>query len=461
VFQLYWTLFFVSILLNFAMKGAGNTRYNLHQRHIHNKLNKLKKAAALERLGWTWANLPSSEIHKRSSGSIARGNKEGQTLHLDDTRTDRRGLRVDDDDQGQRLDNYLARRLPEFPKSYIFKIVRSGEVRVNGARVAPEYRLKPGDQLRLPPKAEHAIAGTLTPSKVSTPGASQGSQGALTSSQFADPAPKGAVGDTSYQVTNASSKSSLMRSQAAAICRRMVVIYEDESLLVVNKPFGLAVHGGSGVNLGTIEALRLARPELKFLELAHRLDKETSGLLIVAKKRLALVSLQEQFRSRVTSKTYQALVFGRVPRREKTIRLALSRDPETSTGDRRVRPDPNGQEAISIVKGLAHANFGSGHPISRVSVAIETGRTHQIRVHLSSSGFAILGDAKYGDFTRNRELQQAGFKRMYLHAWQLSFRHPVTAATMRLAADLPEDFLRLVPEDGGKLGHQAEHEIPS
>ena len=104
-------------------------------------------------------------------------------------------------------------------------------------------------------------------------------------------------------------------------------------------------------------------------------------------------------------------------------------------------------EAISIVKGLGHATFGTGHPISRVSVAIETGRTHQIRVHLSSSGFAILGDAKYGDFPRNRELQQAGFKRMYLHAWQLSFRHPVTAATMRLAADLPEDFLRLVPDD--------------
>jgi 23S rRNA pseudouridine955/2504/2580 synthase len=207
------------------------------------------------------------------------------------------------------------------------------------------------------------------------------------------------------------------------------------------------VHGGSGVNLGVIEALRLARPEAKFLELAHRLDKETSGLLIVAKKRLALVNLQEQFRSRVTHKSYQALVFGRVPRREKTIKLALSRDPETETGDRRVRLDPNGQEAISIVKGLSHAHFAVEHPISRVSVAIETGRTHQIRVHLSSSGFPILGDAKYGDFARNRELQQASFKRMYLHAWQLSFRHPVTAATMRLEASLPEEFLRLVPDE--------------
>jgi 23S rRNA pseudouridine955/2504/2580 synthase len=336
-------------------------------------------------------------------------------LQLDDTRADRRGLVVDEDDQGQRLDNYLARRLPEFPKSYIFKIVRSGEVRVNGARVAPEYRLLPGDQLRLPPKAEHTIAGT-------------------------------AKGFNLAQ--GASAKSLLMHSQASAITKRMAVIYEDEALLVVNKPFGLAVHGGSGVNLGTIESLRLARPELKFLELAHRLDKETSGLLIVAKKRLALVNLQEQFRSRVTSKTYQALVWGKTPRREKTVRLALSRDAETITGDRRVRLDPNGQEAISIVKGLSHANFGAEDTISRVSVAIETGRTHQIRVHLSSIGFPILGDAKYGDFARNRALQQAGYKRMYLHAWQLSFRHPVTAATMRLVAGLPEDFLRLVPDDG-------------
>ncbi len=379
-------------------------------------------------------------------------------MHLDDTRADRRGLRVDDDDQGQRLDNYLARRLPEFPKSYIFKIVRSGEVRVNGARVTPDYRLQPGDQLRLPPKAEHAIAGTLTPAKSSTPDAKQGSRPAPQGSEAGDSALNRGLGARSDLLTHSSSKSALMASQAATISKRMAVIYEDESVLVVNKPFGLAVHGGSGVNLGVIEALRLARPELKFLELAHRLDKETSGLLIVAKKRLALVNLQEQFRSRVTRKTYQAVVFGRMPRREKTIRLALSRDPETSTGDRRVRPDPNGQEAISIVKGLGHANFGSGHPISRVSVAIETGRTHQIRVHLSSSGFAILGDAKYGDFPRNRELQQAGFKRMYLHAWQLSFRHPVTTATMRLAAELPEDFLRLVPDDGGEPRWLPDHE---
>jgi 23S rRNA pseudouridine955/2504/2580 synthase len=353
-------------------------------------------------------------------------------LQLDDTRADRRGLKVDDDDQGQRLDNYLARRLPEFPKSYIFKIVRSGEVRVNGARVAPEYRLQPGDQLRLPPKAEHAIAGTLTTTR---PGPA------------ADKATLSPGKPSSYQVLTGVSKSSLMQSQAANINKRMAIIYEDEALLVVNKPYGLAVHGGSGVNLGVIEALRLARPEAKFLELAHRLDKETSGLLIVAKKRLALVNLQEQFRSRVTHKSYQALVFGRVPRREKTIKLALSRDPETETGDRRVRLDPNGQEAISIVKGLSHAHFAVEHPISRVSVAIETGRTHQIRVHLSSSGFPILGDAKYGDFARNRELQQASFKRMYLHAWQLSFRHPVTAATMRLEASLPEEFLRLVPDE--------------
>jgi 23S rRNA pseudouridine955/2504/2580 synthase len=370
-------------------------------------------------------------------------------LQLDDTRADRRGLVVDEDDQGQRLDNYLARRLPEFPKSYIFKIVRSGEVRVNGARVAPEYRLLPGDQLRLPPKAEHALAGTLNLSK-GVVGAATGPVGGLRGAIATKPLIGLNIGSEkgSKLAPGASSKSLLMHSQASAITKRMAVIYEDEALLVVNKPFGLAVHGGSGVNLGTIESLRLARPELKFLELAHRLDKETSGLLIVAKKRLALVNLQEQFRSRVTSKTYQALVWGKTPRREKTVRLALSRDAETTTGDRRVRLDPHGQEAISIVKGLSHANFGAEDTISRVSVAIETGRTHQIRVHLSSIGFPILGDAKYGDFARNRALQQAGYKRMYLHAWQLSFRHPVTAATMRLEAGLPEDFLRLVPDDG-------------
>ncbi len=354
-------------------------------------------------------------------------------MHSDETRTDQRGLpasttgadvaaeaqlkatrqtrRIDEDEQGQRLDNYLARHLHEFPKSYIFKIIRSGEVRLNGAKVTPEQRIQGGDQLRLPPKAEHAFG--------------------LTSGQSNRPQPGGKA-------------SSLVHAQARQVNQQIPVVYEDEALLVVNKPFGLAVHGGSGVSLGVIESLRLARPELKFLELAHRLDKETSGLLILAKKRVALVKLQEQFRERNTRKVYQAVVFGKVPRREKTIRLSLSRDPETASGDRRVRVDPLGQEAVSIVKGLNHAILADDDVLSRVAVAIETGRTHQIRVHLASSGFPILGDPKYGDFARNRKLQALGFKRMYLHAWRLTFRHPVTAATMPLEAPLPADFAQLV-----------------
>jgi 23S rRNA pseudouridine955/2504/2580 synthase len=336
-------------------------------------------------------------------------------LHADDRRADRRGLLVDPDEQAQRLDNYLARKLPEFPKSYIFKIIRSGEIRVNGARSSPDYRLGAGDVLRLPPKAEHALAGTLGPS--------EGVSSAALRAQ----------------------SSALVQGQASDLAKRLPILYEDEAILVIDKPFGLAVHGGSGVNLGVIETLRVARPEQKFLELAHRLDRETSGVLVVAKKRLALVQLQEQFRARLTRKTYQALVFGKVPKRDKTIRLALSRDAETTSGDRRVRIDPQGQEAVSVVKGLSHALFCGSDVLSRVSVVIETGRTHQIRVHLASSHFPIIGDPKYGDFNRNRELAQAGYKRMYLHAWQLGFRHPITAATMLVEAPLPRDFLFLAP----------------
>lgn len=327
---------------------------------------------------------------------------------------------VDADEAGQRLDNFLARHLADLPKSHLFRIIRSGEVRVNGARARPEHRLAGGDRLRLPPSAL---------------------------AKWAVPAQAGASGAGAESEPGTAGRSPLIRGQAQQMTRQLAVIHEDEAVLVVDKPYGMAVHGGSGVNLGVIEAMRMARPELRFLELAHRLDRETSGLLVLAKKRTALVALQAQFRERQTRKQYQALVWGRLPRRDKTIRLALSRDEETASGDRRVRIDPAGQVAISIVKGLAHAPGPlADAPLSRAGVVIETGRTHQIRVHLAAIGHPILGDPKYGDFSRNRQLQSAGHRRMYLHAWRLSFRHPVSAAMMTLEAPLPPEFLELVPD---------------
>ncbi|MFT3718010.1 RluA family pseudouridine synthase [Pseudorhodoferax sp.] len=308
-----------------------------------------------------------------------------------------RTVQVGADAEGQRLDNFLLRELKGVPKTHVYRIIRSGEVRVNKGRAAADTRLALGDQVRLPPlrlseRAEHkaqAMAGRAAPA------------------------------------------------------RSFPVLYEDEAFLAIDKPAGVAVHGGSGVDFGVIEQLRMARPGALFLELVHRLDRETSGVLLVAKKRSALKALQDQFRGRETGKTYLALAVGAWPANRKVLDKPLVRyllpGRSGTEGERRVRvtarDDPEGMRSITLVK-LARqlAEF------SLLEVTIKTGRTHQIRVHLASEGHPIAGDDKYGDFALNKALARRGLARMFLHAWQLRIAHPASGAPVELQAALPPEL---------------------
>jgi len=290
-------------------------------------------------------------------------------------------LEVGEDAEGQRLDNFLLRIAKGVPKSHIYRVIRSGEIRVNKGRVAAEYRLKLGDRLRLPPMrtAERTL-------------------------------------------------------QAAVPARDFTIAWEDEALIVIDKPAGVAVHGGSGISFGLIEQLRRARPLAKFLELAHRLDRETSGLLIVAKKRVALTRLHDQFRDGVIAKRYLALVRGRWHNELQHVRLPLHKY-LTAEGERRVSVNPEGKVSHSIVRLVARwENF------SLVEVELKTGRTHQIRVHLAHLGFPIAGDDKYGDFPLNKALQKTGLGRMFLHAARLTLPHPLSGAAVELESPLPEEL---------------------
>ena len=293
-------------------------------------------------------------------------------------------LEVGEEAAGQRIDNYLLRLAKGVPKSHVYRILRSGEVRVNKGRIGADYRLREGDVVRVPPIR---VAAT---------------------------------------------------TKSAAPARDFDLVFEDEALIVLDKPSGTAVHGGSGVSFGVIEQLRRARPQAKFLELAHRLDRETSGLLIVAKKRAALTSLHDMFRAGKIAKRYLALVKGRWLNPTQHVRLSLHKY-LTDDGERRVSVAAEGKEAHSIVRLKARwENF------SLVEVELKTGRTHQIRVHLSHLGFPIAGDDKYGDFTLNRELQKAGLKRMFLHAATLSLCHPINGDSIALEAPLPAELRNFV-----------------
>ena len=305
-------------------------------------------------------------------------------------------MQVDAESAGQRLDNFLLRHLKGVPKTHIYRIIRSGEVRVNKGRASAETRLAAGDVLRLPPVRVSA---------------------------------------------RAEDKAQAMRTPTAPV-RDFTVIYEDEHLLVLNKPAGVAVHGGSGVSFGVIEQLRMARPQLPFLELVHRLDRETSGILLVAKKRSALKHLQDQFRGRATGKTYLALVRGVWPANKKVLDKPLHKY-LLADGERRVRvvgkDDPDGMPSLTLVKVIAsHAEPA----YSLLEVTIKTGRTHQIRVHLASEGYPIAGDDKYGDFELNKTLAHAqpALKRMFLHAWALQCQHPADGHALQFKAELPAEL---------------------
>ena len=310
---------------------------------------------------------------------------------------------VDEDSAGQRLDNFLMRTLKGVPKTHVYRIIRSGEVRTNRGRVSADTRLERGDVVRLPPV------------RVSE-----------------KPAEKEA---------------------ASVPAREFPVLFEDEWVLAIDKPAGVAVHGGSGVNFGVIEQLRRARPQAKFLELVHRLDRETSGILLLAKKRAALTRLQDQFRERETGKTYLALALGHWPARLKVLDAPLHKY-LLPDGERRVKvvgkDDPDGMRSVTLVKVRQRIPAALSEQVTEMSlleVTIKTGRTHQIRVHLASSGHPIAGDDKYGQFDTNRLLQGHQLRRMFLHAWRLQFNHPQTGERLELQCPLPPELARMVPAD--------------
>ena len=303
-------------------------------------------------------------------------------------------LEVDGESAGQRLDNFLIRHLKGVPKTHVYRIIRSGEVRVNKGRAAADTRIASGDRIRLPP--------VRVPAKTIDP--------------LAPPVP----------------------------AREFPILMEDESLIAVDKPSGVAVHGGSGVSFGVIEQLRQARAGARFLELVHRLDRDTSGILLVAKKRAALTRLQDQFRERETGKTYLALVSGAWPASRKVIDVPLHKYLQAD-GERRVkvvaRDDPNGMRSITLVKVAQRLSIGDSR-FSLLEVTIKTGRTHQIRVHLASEGHPIAADDKYGDFDLNKALHRHGLQRMFLHAWRLQFNHPVSGERIELLSPLPPELKR-------------------
>jgi len=289
-----------------------------------------------------------------------------------------RMLAIGPESAGQRVDNFLMKVCKGVPKSHIYKAIRNGQVRVNKGRVQVDHRLADGDMLRIPPLRLPAAG---EPRKVPP---------------FAFP-----------------------------------VVFEDEAIVVVDKPAGVAVHGGSGVSFGVIEQLRAARPEARFLELAHRLDRETSGLLIIAKQRKALLAVHDLMRERGGRKLYQALVVGDWVNERQHIRKPLLKF-LTPSGERRVKVDAEGKQAHTIVTLLKR--FGR---YTLVEAELRTGRTHQIRVHLASSGHPIVGDDKYGSDQVRDHFARLGFKRMFLHAVRLEIPHPLTGEPLVLEAPLP------------------------
>lgn len=309
---------------------------------------------------------------------------------------------------GQRLDNFLLRLARGVPKSHIYRIVRSGQVRVNRARASADQRVQAGDELRIPPlRVASRDRNAVAPPQLSP------------------------------------------------------VLFEDEHLLVVNKAAGLASHGGSGIAFGLIERVRAARPEQPFLELAHRLDRETSGVLLLAKTRRALLRLHEALREGAVDKRYAALVSGRWFNARQHVKASL-RKYVTAQGERRVSVDEQGQAAHTIVSLLEGGLETQGEAFSLLEAQLRTGRTHQIRVHLAHLGFPIVGDDKYGDFELNKRVASASFhpplRRMFLHARCVQLAHPVGGQPLRIEAALPpecEDFLDSLRMDGGRTDAQS------
>ena len=302
-------------------------------------------------------------------------------------------LVVGEDGDGQRIDNFLQKLLKGVPKSHIYRILRSGEVRRNRGRVGPDARLAAGDELRIPP------IRTAAPSL----------------------------------------RRAIPPAGALAV---PPVLYEDDALIALDKPAGLAVHGGSGIAYGIIERLRHARPDAKFLELVHRLDRDTSGVLLVAKKRGALTGLHAQLREGRVDKRYFVLVRGKWRDAVRRVELALETW-VTGDGERRVRVDRDGRVARTMFRRVKTWP-DLDPPLSLLEAELETGRTHQIRVHLTHLGYPLAGDDKYGDFAWNKVLSKQGLKRMFLHAHRIRFAHPVDGREIVVESPLAPDLAQFV-----------------
>jgi len=295
-------------------------------------------------------------------------------------------IEVDEESAGQRIDNFLFTRLKGVPKSHVYRILRTGEVRRNGRRIQAQERLDAGDLIRIPP----------------------------------------------LRLTTRN----LNRVPEAFIRGRLEprVLYEDDDLLVLNKPAGMAVHGGSGLSFGVIEGLREIRSEARFLELVHRLDRDTSGCLLIAKKRSALRALHEQFRNDGVKKVYLALLAGAWARTRWIADAPLKKN-VLQSGERMVKVAREGKPAVTEFRRkerYANSTLVEAHPI--------TGRTHQIRVHAQSMGHPIIGDERYGDEKINREFRRLGLKRLFLHALEAAFLHPRTGKSIEVKAPLDQDL---------------------
>lgn len=294
-------------------------------------------------------------------------------------------VRIGEDEAGQRLDNFLLARLKGVPKSHVYRLLRKGEVRVNKGRAKPDYRLAAGDQVRLPP-VRRPEPGAVPP-----------------------------------------------RGRSAGLKLEDRILHEDDRLIVLDKPTGIAVHGGSGLSHGVIEALRAARPEAPYLELVHRLDRETSGCLLIAKRRSMLRALHALLREGKVEKRYLALVKGRWEMGQ--VRLEDRLRKTVRGGERMVTVDETGKAAASIFRPVE-----IGSAASLLEVKIMTGRTHQIRVQAAEAGHPLAGDERYGDREYNRRMKALGLERLFLHAASVGWEGPVSGEWRVFSAPLPDDL---------------------